>query len=458
MPIKPIPNSNTILLRGLAAVLFITLHHYANGQNLIVNGSMTSNKGSDVVAPGWVLSDNSVTNTPDINDSSGEVLTTQGYVWAGGAPVPSPDGGTWQNTFTGEGVKQVIDGTTVGAIYYFNYYYTAQGITNFLGIGALPNVIINGATGYINPDFSGIPFVWKQYCGALIADSTSIVITVTGSINGGAYMAYDGFYLSQMPLSYPQITQQPLNDSVCENSSTDFTVQASEGSEYFWEANDGHGWFYLTDISPYLHSATNSLIIGNASIGMNNYQYRCYIVGATCPIYSSIATLKVFPSPSPSLTVNAASPEICRGVMLTIKAGSGYKTYVWNDNSTGSAMAIDKPGLFWVQVTDSNNCSGRDSIYIQPCEKFYIPNAFTPNNDGHNDILKPTVFGNVIGYHFSVYNRWGQLVFQTSDLNKGWDGRLDGIPQPTGTYVWNCRFQQVGKKQEDKEGAVLLVR
>lgn len=93
-----------------------------------------------------------------------------------------------------------------------------------------------------------------------------------------------------------------------------------------------------------------------------------------------------------------------------------------------------------------------------PCEKFYIPNAFTPNGDGINDFFKPVIFGNVINYEFNVYSRWGHLVFQSTDITKGWDGSLNGFNQNSGIFAWNCIFQVEGQKQEDKKGLVVLIR
>jgi gliding motility-associated-like protein len=111
-----------------------------------------------------------------------------------------------------------------------------------------------------------------------------------------------------------------------------------------------------------------------------------------------------------------------------------------------------------VQVTDSNNCEGRDSIQILPCEKMVVSNAFTPNGDGINDVFKPAFYGAVVNYTFTIYNRWGQMIFKTSDPGKGWDGTMSGVSVPDDTYVWNCQFQFQGYKPDHKEGTVVLIR
>jgi gliding motility-associated-like protein len=89
---------------------------------------------------------------------------------------------------------------------------------------------------------------------------------------------------------------------------------------------------------------------------------------------------------------------------------------------------------------------------------FYIPTAFTPNNDGTNDLFRPMLFGNVIKYNFIVYNRWGQIVFQTSDLNKAWDGNYKKLQQESDVYIWTCSYQFEGEQIKTEQGTVTVIR
>jgi gliding motility-associated-like protein len=140
------------------------------------------------------------------------------------------------------------------------------------------------------------------------------------------------------------------------------------------------------------------------------------------------------------------------------------KSYLWNDNSTSSFLLVDKPGAYWLEIIDENNCRGKDSINIafKECistsKEFFIPTAFTPNNDGKNDILKPRLPEIPRIYKFAIYNRWGQLVFQTADLSKGWDGRFNGIAQTTGVFAWTCSYQIGNMSPETKSGLVTVIR
>lgn len=122
---------------------------------------------------------------------------------------------------------------------------------------------------------------------------------------------------------------------------------------------------------------------------------------------------------------------------------------------------VTGPGVYWLQVADKNNCTGRDSIVIsekQCLAGFYIPNAFTPNNDGRNDTFKPLLFGNIDSYIFTVYNRFGQKVFESSDISKGWDGIYKGMLQDSNVFLWICRYNFKGNTIKTERGSVMLIK
>jgi len=196
----------------------------------------------------------------------------------------------------------------------------------------------------------------------------------------------------------------------------------------------------------------------NVNASENSYRFRCQVTSSCCIAYSGIASILVAPLPLPPLKTNSGSMDICGLSSLTISTDSGYKSYLWNNNASGLAITVSQPGVYSVAVTDSNNCLGKDSIAILPCEKFVVPNAFTPNHDGKNDEFKPVIFGGVDAYQFSIFNRWGQLVFRTTDSSRGWDGTVDGVAQQAGVFVWSCRFQLLGYKVQTRSGTVVLIR
>ena len=88
-----------------------------------------------------------------------------------------------------------------------------------------------------------------------------------------------------------------------------------------------------------------------------------------------------------------------------------------------------------------------------------MPNAFSPNGDGKNDIFRipPSTPQRIIS--FAVFNRWGQLVFRTTNSSSGWDGTLKGKPQPADTYVWMIEYEDLLNNQRSlAKGTIILIR
>jgi gliding motility-associated-like protein len=166
----------------------------------------------------------------------------------------------------------------------------------------------------------------------------------------------------------------------------------------------------------------------------------------------------LLPPPSGFLPPDTA---ICSYGTLVIQSIKNFKDYLWSNNAKISGITISQPGIYWLQVTDDNNCIGKDSVLVNPkdCLKgFYIPSAFTPNNDGKNDVFRPLLFGNIKKYQFTIYNRWSQKVFQTIEPGKGWDGIYTGHQQDTNMFVWICSYQLEGEEPKVEKGTVFLAR
>ncbi len=153
--------------------------------------------------------------------------------------------------------------------------------------------------------------------------------------------------------------------------------------------------------------------------------------------------------------------SMCSYDRLQLKATTNFDRYTWSTGSSAAAIIINQPGMYWLQVKDGNNCVGKDSIIVNPkiCPTaFFMPTGFTPNSDGNNDILRPILRGDVVQYKFRIYNRWGQLILETTDINKGWDGTYQGQPQSSGVFVWMCAYQFDGEEATTRQGTVVLIR
>jgi gliding motility-associated-like protein len=125
-----------------------------------------------------------------------------------------------------------------------------------------------------------------------------------------------------------------------------------------------------------------------------------------------------------------------------LDAGKGFERYLWfPTGDTTQWIKVAKTGGYYVIVEDFNGCSGSAGTVVRRrCPQYlYFPNAFTPNNDGINDIFKPEE-QDILAYSMSLYNRWGQKVFETNNINQGWDGKIKGAPAPAGVYFWKARY------------------
>ena len=88
----------------------------------------------------------------------------------------------------------------------------------------------------------------------------------------------------------------------------------------------------------------------------------------------------------------------------------------------------------------------------------YLPNAFTPGNDGRNDVFKPIAIGIKKLNYFRIYNRWGQLMFVSTEINLGWDGKFKGTEQGSAVFVWVIEAIDYQDKKIIQKGAVTLIR
>ena len=121
-------------------------------------------------------------------------------------------------------------------------------------------------------------------------------------------------------------------------------------------------------------------------------------------------------------------------------------------------LTVTEPGWYVIQAADTTGCVGRDSVYIDVFYPVYVPNSFTPNNDGLNDVFRAEG-QDLRGFTMRIFNRWGELIFESNDPNEPWLGNVKGGDHyaPDGVYVW-----QVIVDQEDGplllKGNVLLFR
>ena len=171
-----------------------------------------------------------------------------------------------------------------------------------------------------------------------------------------------------------------------------------------------------------------------------------------------------------SITMRFAEPEtildlgrdtfICPGTILDLNAFSPSAIdYLWQDGSTESFFEVEEPGMYEVLV--SNGCvDWSDSIQVnwESCCAVYVPNAFSPNDDGINDLFKPFFECALTDYELLIFDRWGGLVYRGTDPEAGWDGRKNGERLGTGVFTWMMSYQELGQPAALEAGDVFLLR
>jgi gliding motility-associated-like protein len=130
-------------------------------------------------------------------------------------------------------------------------------------------------------------------------------------------------------------------------------------------------------------------------------------------------------------------------------------SYHWQDSSTGQFFQVTAAGAYWVTV-ELDQCTNSDTILVtqHDCEALLIiPNCFTPNGDGVNETFK-AVSQNLSSYQIYIFNRWGQLLFESSDPEIGWDGKVNGTNCPVGTYFFLIKYTTDCSYGLDREGVM----
>ena len=175
-------------------------------------------------------------------------------------------------------------------------------------------------------------------------------------------------------------------------------------------------------------------------------------------VATDTTTVVIAPLPKDFLPLKISK---CKYAEVAISALQPFSQYLWNTNSQTLVLNTKKAGVYWLQATDSNGCVGKayTTVSDSTCGIFVsLPLAFTPNGDGNNDEYRALVSGTLSEFSLSVYSRWGELLFTTTDYNTSWKGTRNGQPLPNGTYIYVCRYRFGDENTVLKKGTLTLLR
>lgn len=256
----------------------------------------------------------------------------------------------------------------------------------------------------------------------------------------------DSVTLSVLP--YPQFAVIP-EQVICNGSTAQ--LHATGGDEYSWQPSTS-----VSDpFSPEPFTKPE-----------NSSEYQIHIRENTCG-FDTIMIAHVTVRPIPQMIVEKSNDINCNTPTAKLSA-SGASNYLWtpatgldSPQSASPEAAIDTTTTYQVTGFNEYGCSSTQSIMVLVGKgglpRFVVPNAFTPNNDGKNDCFGIKRWGNAKVRQFSVYNRYGQLIFQTGNPAQCWDGTFNGKPQDSGVYPYIIRASTLCG-EVTRKGMVTLIR
>lgn len=232
-------------------------------------------------------------------------------------------------------------------------------------------------------------------------------------------------------------TGLPQEFEICEGDAIQLQIKPQpNGTTYSWSTG----------------ATTNAITVSK------NGAYTATLSYLQCKLTDTI-TVSYVPKPLIDL---GADTQLCKDTWLALPYAQNHidgNRYVWSTGSTDSTMTINRPGMYTVQVEGRCGDMVYDTLKVgeRNCHLFF-PSAFSPNGDGKNDRARLIGdVGNLKDYNLRIYNRWGEVVFYTTDAYAGWDGSYKGKKAEIGVYVYQIQYKDHATKELMK-GNLMLVR
>ena len=305
-----------------------------------------------------------------------------------------------------------------------------------------------GSANQWNWIYNGIAWSNLQNPNRIFTTGTQTISLVTTS-NAGCVSdtAVKTFFINPIP-----DVNFSFNDA-CKNSSASFTATDNSGNVTGWKWTFGDGGTSNAKDTQYVYAVAGTYpvkLIATASNGCVNDLLQKDIV-----IYSTNAF-------AGNDTVTAS------GQPLQLQASGGI-SYEWIPATGLSNPFISNPVavltgtqvyIYTVRAYTPLGCESFDDISIQVYQapEIYLPNAFTPNDDGLNDVYRGKLVGIKDFKYMKIFNRLGQEIFSTTDYQKGWDGTFKGKKQNSGVYIVIARGLDYRGLEVERQGTVMLIR
>lgn len=236
------------------------------------------------------------------------------------------------------------------------------------------------------------------------------------------------------------------NDTIiCEGEIVTLLVKGAVS--YYWHSPTGFAFPTLEEQNVHPTVLTNYFVVGTDQYGCTDTAYL---------------QVDLFPVPEveASPDVEAFYDDLIQLSAVANMAGN----FTWSPNLALScvncANTIAKPNenlTYIVTFEDTNGCVAVDDVKISYKPLLYIPNTFTPDGDSFNNIFNVTG-ENIKSFSISIFDRWGQNIFNSKSLSESWDGNYQGKPCQDGTYIWKVEFDDLNEQRQHMTGHVNLLR
>ncbi len=302
-------------------------------------------------------------------------------------------------------------------------------------------------------------------------DSTTVFAPTHTYADTGTYpirlVVFPGYHCADtantVALVYPYVSSQFSYTDSCSMQPATFlnTSTSTSGNitNSLWKVYNGKDMAF---------SSSDYNGVFNFTVAPQTYQVFLTVTNEKGCVATDSQYVNIEVSPSP---LSFHDTLLSYGASLQLKVDDGnYNVsgqYIWtpvyglsDPFSPDPVLTSKMDNTYKVSVTNKYGCVLNDSFSVKYYKGpfIYVPNAFTPNGDGKNDIFKPTYIGVSELKYFRVFNRYGQVVFETTQQLQGWDGSLHGLPAPEGAYVWEVSGKDYTGKWEVKSGSVVLLK
>jgi gliding motility-associated-like protein len=303
------------------------------------------------------------------------------------------------------------------------------------------DLLLNAGSGFVTyqwQDFSANPTYQATHTGQYYVSATNLCHQTFTDTISVAIRTADSFSV------------YPADTSFCKQGPVSFTAQG--GDTYNWSPATGLNNTGISDPTALIDSSIDYQLLVTDTLCHRSHQF----------------TVSITIDPPPILSLSKSNDLDCSVGSAQLQVTGGV-SYIWSPVSSLNNDTIGNPvasptatTTYYIQGSNAIGCSTTDSITVYFTKEgeanFYLPNAFTPNNDGHNDVFRIIVRGSVQLGRFSVFDRWGQIVFSTTNISQGWDGTYRGSVLPAGTYVWEVSASTPCTGPMFQKGVIMLIR